>query len=163
MEPLYIILLVVLVLGAAFLFLLKPSNSSLNGQQYKLKRILSENEKLCFNHLVKIYPEYYIFPQVSMGALLVPNVAKDVKINGKNHYAVLRGKIQSNMIDFLITDKSLQPLFIVELDDNSHNNKVEQDRLRDKNFSDAGLKTLRFRNKKGTFPTRKELDTQLGN
>lgn len=132
--------------------------------KYKLANFLTSNEKDCFNHLVSIFPDKYICPQVSMGAVIEPDVKRGIKNSeGKDTYSSMRGKVGSNRIDFLVLDRNLNPEFVVELDDNSHNSKVEQDKQRDKNLSDAGLKTVRFRRQKNSFLSRSEIEKKLEN
>lgn len=153
---------VVLAFIAIVTFVIRASKKQ--QYKYKLANFLSQNEKDCFNHLVTIFPDKYICPQVSMGAVIEPDVKRGVKNSeGKDAHASMRGKVGSNRIDFLILDKNLLPEFIVELDDNSHNFKVEQDKLRDKNLLDAGLKTVRFRRQKNSFPKRAEIEKSLLN
>lgn len=154
-------ILITLFLLIIIYFIIKIFNKNTNVIDYKLKPFLSENEKMCLQHLHRIFPEYYIYPQVSMGALLEPNIDRNNYKKGQSNYNSLWNSIKSNRIDFLIVNKQFIPQFIIELDDNSHNNKVEQDAKRDKNFKDVGIPTARFRNIKGKFPDRDTIEQKL--
>lgn len=130
--------------------------------KYKLKTFLSRNEKDCFNHLRKIFPDNYICPQVSMGAIIEPLA----KMNGstkqeRSNSATDRNKVQSKVIDYVILNNSLEPIFIIELDDNTHNSKIDKDQDRDNNISLAGLKTIRIRRNKNSFPGRETFNLFL--
>lgn len=132
--------------------------------EYELREFITGNEKDCFNHLKKLFPEYHICPQVSMGALLNPRNQDGVDSNSeeaRSRYMILRNKITSKVVDFVFIDKNFIPVFIIELDDKSHDNKLEQDAQRDLNFRLAGLDTVRFRRESGKFPTRKEIEKML--
>lgn len=136
--------------------------SSVNKGKYKLKIFLTKNEKDCFIHLRKIFPDNYICPQVSMGAVIEPTA----KINGatrqeRSNSAVHRNQVQSKIIDYVILNKFLDPIFIVELDDNTHNSKIDKDKDRDNNISLAGLKTIRIRRNKNIFPGREVFNSFL--
>lgn len=149
-------LLVVVFFFAAIFF--KGSNVT----KYRLRTFLTKNEKDCFKHLQRIFPEYHICPQVSMGALLEP-LAKMSSANAKerSNSAVHRNQISSKVIDFVMLDKNLEPAFIIELDDNTHNSKQDKDHDRDVNIFKAGLKTVRIRRVKGGFPTRQQFESIL--
>lgn len=141
-----------LMVAVVVIFFLKKGSPTYS---YKLKEFLTQNEKDLFAHLVKIYPDKYIAPQVSMGALLEPNVAQDVKNReGKSVYHSMWGSIKSNRIDFVVLDSQFNPEFIIELDDNSHNGKESADQKRDQNFKEVGIPTVRFRRGKKAWPNR---------
>lgn len=124
---------------------------------YKPRTFLTNNEKDCLRYLKKIFPEYHICPQVSMGALLEPNVSRG---NG-SQYTILRNKIQSKVVDFVFMNSDFEVEFIIELDDKSHDSKVEQDRIRDLNFLHAGIPTARFRRQGNKFPSKSAIESQI--
>lgn len=131
---------------------------------YKARTFLTQNEKDCFRHLRKEFPEFNICPQVSMGALLEPNInSKNPTKKERSQYTILRNKIQSKVVDFVMMNNDMEVVFLIELDDRSHDNKVELDALRDKNFSQAGIPTVRFRRNGNSFMSRKEIEQQLEN
>lgn len=152
-------LILIIVISALILivlcvvFLRKGKNKSL----YKKRVFLTQNEKDCFVYLKKIFPDFIVCPQVSMGAVIEPNLFKN-----KSQQTILRNKVQSKVIDFVILNSSdMEVAFVIELDDRSHDNKKEQDNLRDANLLNAGIVTVRFRRIKGKFPTRKEILDKL--
>lgn len=129
---------------------------------YIARTFLTKNEKDCFQHLKKEFPEYHICPQVSMGALLEPNInSKNPNKKQRSEYTILRNKIQSKVVDFVMMDEDLNVAFIIELDDKSHDSKLELDALRDKNFAGAGIPTVRFRRNDNKFLSREEIESQL--
>lgn len=133
-----------------------------NPYKFKARQFLTANEEDFFKHFVKIFPDKYIAPQVSMDAVIEPDVAYNVKNReGKSAYQSMRGTVKANKIDFLILNNKFKPEFIIELDDNSHNSKVAEDAQRDKNLMDANIPTIRIRRNKDGFPSRAFFDKQL--
>ena len=146
-------LLIIIVLLSIFK---KPAKN------YKLKQFLTKNEKDFFNHLTRIFPDKYICPQVSMGAVIQPYAQMSSQsYQERSQSAILRNKVGSKIIDYLILGKNLEPEFIIELDDNTHNSKTQQDYERDNNLRQAGLATIRVRRNKGRFPDRASFDKIL--
>lgn len=131
---------------------------------YVPRAMFTNNEKDCFKHLQKEFPDYHICPQVSMGALLQPNInSSSPNKNQRSEYTILRNKIQSKVVDFVMLDSNLQVSFIIELDDKSHDSKLELDAMRDKNFAQAGIPTVRFRRNGNSFLNREQIEEQLYN
>lgn len=128
---------------------------------YSPRAIFTPNEKDCFKQLKKEFPEYHICPQVSMGALLEPNISSSPNKNQRSEYTILRNKIQSKVIDFVMLDSNLQVSFIIELDDKSHDTKLEQDAIRDRHFAQVGIPTVRFRRDGNSFLNREQIEEQL--
>lgn len=159
-----LIVLIIVSLTVLGVWIVKRKKKvALNKGVYQLKPLLTQNEKDCFKHLKSIFPEYHICPQVCMGAVLDPRdeYGPEKTQQQKTELLILRNKISSKMIDFVFLDKNLNAAFIVELDDKSHDNKQEQDAQRDQHLRLAGLNTVRFRRDKGSFPSRKEIETML--
>lgn len=96
------------------------------------KRLLTEHEKVLFSRLIQL-PNCHVFVQVSLAAFLHTNGWKT------------RNRFIRKIADFVITDSNLNILAVIELDDKSHDNKVEADIARDKMIQTAGYKTLRYR------------------
>lgn len=108
--------------------------------RYRLKVPLTKAEQRFFWLLAKALPEFYIFPQVSFHAFLdAPQ--------GSDHMRYF-AKIAQKRCDYLICDRSFNPLVIVELDDWSHVDPAK-DAARDAMPYSAGLDTVRFRGVKG--------------
>lgn len=148
-----IIYLIGVVVVVFILFVL--FNKKTKQGKYGLKTFLTRNEKDFFNHLLKIFPDNYICPQVSMGAIIEP-IAKmsGATRQERSNSATHRNQVQSKIIDYVILNNLLEPIFIIELDDNTHNSKIDKDWERDNNISLAGLKTIRIRRNKKLFPGR---------
>lgn len=116
-------------------FIKKDSNNS-----YIKKRLLTDNEFEFFNRLVRALPNYYICPQVSMGALL------DAKSNDYDNEKKMRYTFGFKIVDFVIYSKNKEVIAIIELDDRTHDK--EKDYARDLMLREAGYKILRFESKK---------------
>lgn len=130
---------------------------------YERKLFLTKNEQDCFRHLIKEFPDYIICPQVSMGAVLQPIIEGNMNdASVRSTATILRNKIGSKIIDFVFLNKStLNVSFVIELDDKSHDFKIEQDMLRDKHLALAGIHTVRFRRENGMFPNRSKIEFLL--
>lgn len=102
---------------------------------YLKKPLLTNNEKEFYGRIKKAIPEFTVFTQVSMGALM----------NGKhvsgNHIRT-RAKFAQKIVDFVITDDNCEVLLLIELDDRMHDKA--KDRHRDSMTRAAGYTTLRF-------------------
>lgn len=98
----------------------------------KANSIMTEHEKIMFSRLREALPHCFIFPQVSFNALLTTASLKT------------RNTFNRKMADFVIMDKSMKVLAVVELDDSSHKGKEQSDRQRDLMLNHAGYRTLRY-------------------
>jgi hypothetical protein len=96
-----------------------------------------------------------------MGAVLDPNINTSSSKDRKT-YTILRNQIQCKVIDFVFLNKNLEVEFVIELDDKSHDSKLDKDTIRDKNLADANIPTIRFRRTNGQFMTREEILKFLG-
>jgi len=122
--------------------------------KYKKKELLTDNEREFFLRLQRALAGYVICPQVSMGAILQPNVSRK---DNKRYFQIL-GTFSQKIIDYVICDpKTLQVLAIVELDDRSHS--IEKDKKRDQMLESAGYKLMRWQSKKK--PTEEEIRTEF--
>ncbi|AEA65725.1 DUF2726 domain-containing protein [Burkholderia gladioli] len=113
--------------------------SASDGPEFKCQGILTDTETRFFWQLTRALPNEWIFPQVAMSAVLQPTVP-----NGDRNWWRSFGKIAQKRIDFIIYDRNLNLLAVIELDDPSHDSKKANDRLRDQNLADAGIRTIRF-------------------
>lgn len=159
-------IVVVAIVAIAIFFVFagtKLSGGEKNPFKYKRRVFMTANEEAFFKHFVAIFPDKFIAPQVSMDAVIEPDVDQGVKNKeGKSAYQSMRGTIKANKIDFLILDSKFKPEFIIELDDNTHNDKGEADAKRDQNLMQAGIPTIRIRRNKQGFPNRAYFDKALG-
>ncbi len=102
------------------------------------KSLLTENELEFFQRLTRALPRYYIFPQVSLGAILDANP----DLPAKQRW-VIRSHCARKIPHFIICEPlPLNVLAIIELDDRTHD--ARRDRERDAITQAAGIRTLRY-------------------
>lgn len=109
------------------------TNTQKNRTAIRPSYIMSMRERKMFHEIEESVPEYYIFVQVCLGAILW------TKGQGT------RNKFSQKMADFVITDKEFNIKAVIELDDKSHIGKEKQDEERDAMVKEAGYKVLRYR------------------
>ncbi|PUA99145.1 very-short-patch-repair endonuclease [Acidovorax sp. 107] len=135
-----LIFLVVLVLIAAIVIAAlkkKSTETTTDGEEQerpKRKRLLTQREEAMYNRLTTSLPESKILAQVSFGALL----------SAKSR--ATRNSFDRKIADFVVCDKSLQVLAVIELDDDSHKKKTEEDAARDALLTNAGYRVIRYGN-----------------
>lgn len=110
------------------------------GHRYEPCPIMTRNELEFFRRLEAAYPNGYVFPQVSMAALMRPASA-----NEKQRLAAFRA-ISQKRIDFAIYSRRMELLCVVELDDRTHN--AHNDEIRDRMLATAGIRTIRWDSRK---------------
>lgn len=115
------------------------SKRSARGGAYKARRLLTENEAEFFGRLIVALPEYYIFPQVALSAL-IEAAATDKKRAYGDHL-----RIAQQRADYVVCDRSCQVIAVVELDDKTHSRK--KDAVRDARLLQAGIRTVRFQSR----------------
>ncbi len=116
-----------------------------NRTPIKSSYLMTEHEKTMFKELRQAIPEYYIFPQVSLGAILWTK--------GQ----ATRNKFNRKIADYVITDQNFNILAVIELDDKSHQGKEQQDAERDSMLKEAGYKVLRYPN----MPSKEKLRNDI--
>lgn len=104
--------------------------------RYKKRTVLTRPEQSLYWTLVKALPEHVVLAQVSFSGLIQPNA------NYKKDFWHLFGKISQKRVDFAICDKSFHIVAVIELDDSSHDIKIDMER--DKIMQNAGIKTIRW-------------------
>lgn len=105
------------------------------------KTILTEHEKGFFPCLLDALPQYHVFPQVSLDAVMqtAAGLSNGVACS-------LRNSFSQKHPDFVICEKgSLKVVAIVELDDSWHD--AENDAERDKMLGAVKYPVLRFTDK----------------
>ena len=136
----------------AVIVISRSQGKRLDRDLYKSKPLLTENEKEFHSRLIQALPDYHVFPQVALGALLQPNV----KGNNRKYYSV-RGTFAQKIADFVICDKELNVVAIVELDDKTHNS--DKDAKRDAMLEQAGYRVVRWNSRKK--PTVREISEKI--
>lgn len=107
------------------------------GDAYKQTDIMTPNELEFFARLEEALPDYYIFPQVSLGAIISPAVRRSSK-DWMRQFNV----ISSQRPDFAIYTKKMKLVALIELDDKTH--KAGKDKIRDGRTKSAGIPTIRY-------------------
>jgi hypothetical protein len=125
------------LLAAAFLFR-RSQKSWLSHIQRK--PLLTANETEFLYRLRRALPGHHVFPQVSFAAF----ITDDGKLSANARWSV-RAKFDRKIADYVICDRNLAVLALVELDDRTH--VASADRQRDALTRAAGYQTLRFQSK----------------
>ena len=116
-----------------------PKNSNSTIRKYKAKALMTDNEIEFFQRLIKAFPKYYVFPQVSLGAILASADTAPSQRHGT------RMTFAQKMADYVICNQQMKIVAIVELDDKTHSK--EKDDKRDSMLKEAGYKIFRFESK----------------
>jgi very-short-patch-repair endonuclease len=104
--------------------------------RYSRRALLTPNEIDFFHRLRAALPEYDIFPQVAMHALLEP-IASSADQRRRDFW-----HISQKIVDYVICDSACTVLALIELDDRTHNR--HKDAIRDARVATSGLTTIRF-------------------
>ena len=103
---------------------------------YESKKVLiSHSEQSYYNAIIAALPkEYHVFPQVNLASFII-----------KTDDSPFHNELFRN-VDFLITNASYKPLFVVEINDQTHLNKDRQERdEKVRNIcEEAGIPILKF-------------------
>lgn len=141
LSSLVILIVIFAIVFVVLSFINKTKGGAGDEKLYKQKALLTANEIEFFNRLTQALPNHYVFPQVSLGALLQPNVSgKD-----KKKFHSIRGTFAQKISDFVICTKDIKVIAIVELDDRTHN--AEKDAKRDAMIEQAGYRVIRWNSK----------------
>ena len=109
-------------------------------KSYQAKYLLTKNEWYEHKKLQKIAAEkgLVICPKVRLLDIIEPR-------KGEKDYKSLFYKVQAKHVDFLICDQSMHIKAVLELDDNSHNQKDRQSRdtFVDQILTSVGYKVIR--------------------
>ena len=100
-------------------------------------RLMTTAEMRFWQVLECALPEYRVFGQVAMGALLKP-----VAGLSRQRWWSTYGRFSKKIVDFVVVDAACDVVAIVELDDRSHNLKA--DAARDAMLGRAGYRVVRF-------------------
>jgi hypothetical protein len=134
------VLIVAIVLVALAIVLAQAwSKGATQAGAYKARPLMTDNEAEFFGRLVVALPDHYIFPQVSMSALIEAATSD----NKKAHSDRLR--IAQQRVDYVVCDRSCKVVAVVELDDRTHSRTKDQ--VRDARLQQAGHHTVRFQSK----------------
>lgn len=96
--------------------------------------VITNFETQMFIRLKQSFPSYHVLAQVAFSALITSN---DYKV---------RSQFNRKVTDFVLLDENMEVIAIIELDDPTHLEKVEEDRLRDQMLIEAGYIVRRYTN-----------------
>jgi hypothetical protein len=131
-----VILVIAIIVIIAFIF---KNKQPIKKKMYKASPLMTDNEFEFFNRLVKALPDYYIFPQVSFGAIL------DSIGDTPQEKQRIRFTFSQKRADYVVYNDNKQIVAIIELDDRTHN--VQNDAKRDAMLNEAGYRVIRFQSK----------------
>ncbi|MGP5466406.1 DUF2726 domain-containing protein [Pseudomonas helleri] len=140
--------------AAAFLYFKLGNRKKYSTKHYQCIPLLTEREQDFFWRLREaVRDDLVIAPQVVFGAFIK---VKTTALTDKNH---ARHVVAHNRCDFLLCDKKLKPVALVEVDDSTHNNfkARSKDRRRDDLMKAVGVAVIRYRNMPAAAQIRKDL------
>ncbi len=144
---LYLLILIIIVAVLIFVIKNQKNTAPQSNYSYKQKTLMTDNEYEFLNRLISAFPNHYIFPQVSMGAIMDVATADNKRIQaGRNTF-------NRKIIDYIIYSKDKKIVAIIELDDKTHNK--DKDDKRDAMLLQAKYNLYRFDSRKK--PTVEEL------
>ena len=147
-------IVVVACAAAAFLYFKLGNRKKYSTKHYQCIPLLTEREQDFFWRLREaVRDDLVIAPQVVFGAFIK---VKTTALTDKNH---ARHVVAHNRCDFLLCDKKLKPVALVEVDDSTHNNfkARSKDRRRDDLMKAVGVSVIRYRDMPAPAQIRKDL------
>ena len=132
------LVLTLIVLAVSVILGVLKISSSATGK-YKARPLMTDNELEFHFRLTKALPNFLIFPQVSMQALL------EAASNDRKTAHADRLRIAQQRADYVVCDPAGQVIVVIELDDRTHDRK--KDAIRDKRLAQAGIPTIRYESK----------------
>ncbi|MCE0755665.1 DUF2726 domain-containing protein [Pseudomonas asiatica] len=153
LDGLGVPLLVACAIGYVALKMLK-GRKGYSTKHYQCIPLLTEREQDFFWRLREaVRDDLVIAPQVVFGAFIK---VKAAALTDKNH---ARHMVAHNRCDFLLCDKKLKPVALVEVDDSTHNNSKAKakDRRRDELMKAVGVSVHRYRGMPSAREIRRDL------
>ena len=115
-------------------------------QKFFARPVITTFESQMFLRLKQSFPHHHVLAQVAFSALIT-----------SNNYKV-RSLFNRKVTDFVLLDEKLEVIAIIELDDPSHLEKAEEDRMRDQMLNEAGYIVRRYTE----IPTIRQLQKDIG-
>jgi very-short-patch-repair endonuclease len=137
--PVYTKFLVIVGIFVIIAAVLSQLATGTNLGKFKKRQLMTDNELEFFFRLTRALPDYLVFPQVSMQAL-IEAASDDRKTAYKD-----RLRIAQQRVDYVISDPAGAVVAVIELDDKTHSQK--KDAVRDARLRQTGIKTLRYQSK----------------
>jgi hypothetical protein len=154
-------IVIIMVCGfVLLLFIALKLGVTKHPSRYRIgKALFSPTEKEFFLTLEQVLPSHYrLLGKVRIADILTPDIPR----KNKNWWASF-AKISQKHFDYVIvTAQSLTPVAAIELDDNSHNSKVSQqrDQLVNEACHSAAFTLVRF--KASPYYNAADISTYLG-
>ncbi|MGV0887350.1 DUF2726 domain-containing protein [Acinetobacter venetianus] len=101
-------------------------------QKFFARPVITSFESQMFLRLQQAFPNDHVLAQVAFSALIT-----------SDHYK-LRSKFNRKVTDFVVLDREMKVIAIVELDDPSHIGKELEDQQRDQMLKEAGYFVQRY-------------------
>jgi len=153
MSWIFVLVIIVIIAVIAMLVIAVRSKTGSSQKQYQQSPLMTDNEKEFLNRLVTALPNHFVFAQVGMGALLEPNFRK----SDRSNYQRVRNSYVQKLVDYVVCDKELNVVALIELDDKTHNAKKDADR--DAMTNEAGYYVIRWNSK--SKPTTVEIAEEI--
>ncbi|MDO4906047.1 MAG: DUF2726 domain-containing protein [Lautropia sp.] len=138
-HTLYYLIGALLIFGIGFFLLGRPTREK--PWRVKARPLLTDNETEFCHRLEDALPEFRILVQVSMGALIEPDLDDEEHVP-PGRFLSIRGRFAQKVVDFVIVDDEYQVIALIELDDSTHD--PDKDAKRDAITDMAGYLTLRY-------------------
>ena len=121
---------------------------------YVKKNIMSPTELKLYERLASAFPDFLVLSQVQLSRALVSPAGRE--------YGKWNNRINRMSLDFVICDKSSNPICVIELDDKTHlrESAKTRDAKKDKALGAAGIPISRI--KVDSMPTVAQLPKLLG-
>ncbi|CAN7258384.1 DUF2726 domain-containing protein [Acidovorax sp. LjRoot129] len=133
MKSLLVLLAVLALLGVVVVAMgAAKKRGTTTREKVRPKVLMTEREQAMYNRLVQALPDLVVLAQVGFSALLTAR-----------SYAT-RNTFDRKVADFVVCDKALGVLAVVELDDSSHRGREKEDGARDALLLDAGYRVVRY-------------------
>ncbi|APR70703.1 DUF2726 domain-containing protein [Acinetobacter haemolyticus] len=126
--------LIFLIIGSisALLLLVSCLRPYFFKQQFFARPVITSFESQMFLRLQQAFPQHHILAQVAFSALIT-----------SDHYKI-RSRFNRKVTDFVVLNKEMQVIAIVEFDDPSHIGKEIEDKKRDQMLQQAGYQVQRY-------------------
>lgn len=155
MKQMEILVLLVVVVLVASVFIPKQKRSRRRGQRPRsepklgdenpkrpsivARHIMGQGEQRFFRLLNECLPDHYIFPQMSLNALL----QQAPHIFGSEYITNVRRQFHHKYVDFVVCSKQdMKVVYIIEYDGEGHDSK--DDDMRDEMLAAADYRVVRF-------------------
>lgn len=106
---------------------------------FEKEKLLTNPEKVLYFRLIEALPDYCVFAQVQLSQLMSVKKGHDFK--------QWFNRINRMSADFVVTNKAMDVIAVIELDDRTHDkpDRIEADKKKDKALTSAGIKVIRWK------------------